>query len=100
MSHVEPRGSVTSYRWWLFVTFVMVFLAATPTFASGKFTFAFRGGHGFHHGFHRHRPHFGSRFFFVVPHHHRFGHHFSFHRHPKSFRTPFKHHHFSPHIWR
>jgi hypothetical protein len=35
-----------------------------------------------------------------VPHRHRFGQPFGFQRHPKFFHTPFKHHHFSPHIWR
>jgi hypothetical protein len=82
----------------LFVAFLMGMLAATPTFASGKFPF--RGGHGLHQEFRRHQPHFGRHFSFGVPHHHRFGQPFGFQRHPKFFHTPFKRHHFSPHMWR
>jgi hypothetical protein len=88
------------YRRLWFVTFLIVMLAATPAFASGKFFHSFRGGHGFPHGFHRHHPHVGRHFSFGVPHHQRFDRQFGFHRHPKSFHTPFQHHHFSPHLWR
>jgi hypothetical protein len=86
------------HRWLLFVAFLMVMLAATPTFAAGKFSF--RGGHGLHRGFHRHHPHVGRHFFFGVPPHHRFDRRFDFHHSPRFFHTPFKHHHFSPPVWR
>jgi hypothetical protein len=86
------------HRWLLFIACLMVMLAATPTFATGKFSF--RGGHGFHRGFNRHHPHVGRHFSFGVPHHHRFGPRFDFHRSPKFFHAPFKHHHFSPPVWR
>jgi hypothetical protein len=89
---------MATHRWLLFVAFLMVILAATPTFASGKFSF--RGGHGFHRGLHRQHPHVGRHFFFGVPHHHRFGQRFGFHGSPQFFHTPFKPHHFSPPIWR
>jgi hypothetical protein len=89
---------MTRHRGLLFVAFLMVMLAATPTFASGKFSF--RGGHGFHYGFHRHHPHIGRHFSFGVPHHQRFGQDFGFHRNPKFFHTPFKHHPFSQPMWR
>jgi hypothetical protein len=96
------------HRWLLFVAFLMVMLAATPAVASGKFSFrgghglhgGFHGGHRLHGGFHRQHPHVGRPFSFGVPHHHRFGQPFGFHRNPKFFHSPFKHHHFSPHIWR
>jgi hypothetical protein len=86
------------HRWVLFVAFLMMMLAATPTIAGGKFSF--RGGHGFHRGFHRQHPHVGRHFSFGVPHRHHFGQRFGFHRNPQFFHTPFKHRHFSPHIWR
>ena len=86
------------HRWLLCGAFLMAMLAATPALAGGKFSF--RGGHGFHHGFHRQHPHVGRHFFFGVPRHQRFGQHFGSHRHPKYFHTPFKQRHFSPHIWR
>ena len=86
------------HRWLLFVAFLMVILAATPTIASGKFSF--RGSHGLHRRFHRQYPHVGRPFTFGVPHHHLFGQPFGFHRNPKFLHSPFKHHHFAPHIWR
>jgi hypothetical protein len=88
------------HRRLLFVTFLMVTLAAAPALASGKSSFAFRGGHGFHHGFHRHHSHLKRHFSFGVPRHHRFGQHFGSQRSPKFFHSPFKRHHFSPHTWR
>ena len=91
---------MAKYRRRLFGAFLMVMLAATPTFASGQFSFAFRGGHGLHRGFHRHHPHVGRHFSLGLRHHHRFGRHFGFPRHPRLFHFPFRHHHFSPHIGR
>jgi hypothetical protein len=88
------------HRWLVFVAFLMVMLATTPAFAGGKFSSGFRGGHALHQGVHRHPPHVRRHFSFGVPHHYRFGQPFGFHRHPKSFHTPFQHHHFSPHLWR
>ena len=41
----------------------------------------------------------GRHFSFGVPHHHRFGQPFGFHRNPKSFHTPFPHRHFYPRLW-
>jgi hypothetical protein len=86
------------HRWLLFVAFLMVMLAVTPTVASDKFSF--RGGHGLHRGFHPQHPHVGRPFSSGVPQHHRFGQPFGFHRNPKFFHSPFKPHHFSPHTWR
>jgi hypothetical protein len=74
------------HRWRWFVAFLMAMLAATPTFASGQFSF--RGGHGLHHGFHWQHPHAGRHFSFGMPHHHRFGQRFGFPRSPQFFHIP------------
>jgi hypothetical protein len=80
----------------LSVALLMVMLAAAPALSSGKSSFAFRGGHGFHHGFPRHHAHLRRHFSFGVPRHHRFGRHFGFQRKPQFFHSPFEQHHFSP----
>lgn len=91
---------MTTLRWLLSVVCVATVLAATPAFAGATFFFSF-GGHGWHHGFHKHHLHFKDPFFRGVPHHHRFDRHFRFHGHPKFFHHPFRHHHlFFPHVWR
>jgi hypothetical protein len=84
----------------LSVAFLVVMLAAAPALASGKSSFAFRGGHGFHREFHRHHAHLRRHFSFGVPRQHRFGRHFGFRRKPQFFHSPFKQHHFSPHTGR
>ena len=84
------------HRWLLSVAFLMVMPAVTPALASGKPSFAFRGGHGFHHGVHRYHSHLRRHFSFGAPRQHRFGPHFGFQRNPKFFYSPFKHHRFSP----
>ena len=81
-------------RWWFAVACGAVVLTTTPALARGGFSFSFHGGLGAHHGFPRH---FGSPFFGGVPHHHRFGPPFGFHRstfffgvqHPRFFDRTF-----------
>jgi hypothetical protein len=84
----------------LSVAFLVVMLAATPALPSDNSSFASRGGHGLHRGFHRHHAHLGRHFSFGVPRHHRFGRHFSFQRKPQLSHPPFKQHDFSPHTRR